>query len=120
MPPLHMLNAEQRNHLTSAPISELDVEELPHRRMYEGMTVTHEDDFTIAKYSSLSGVYYVYDQDLTKDDLFFQRNRLTPFGMVRAYREYGKNMWRVDRNGHCEDSFHTAEEALQALIHYYG
>lgn len=119
MPPLHMLDTTQRQHIITAPIADLDVEELPHRRMYDGLTITLRDGFTIARYASLPNVLYVYDGEMSKDETFFRRSRLTPFGMVRAYREFGRSLWRIDKDGHEYGKYPTSEDALNALIHYY-
>lgn len=56
MPPLHMLDASQRRHIIDSDISELSGEELPHRRMWESMSVEYRDGFSIVRYTSIKGV----------------------------------------------------------------
>lgn len=59
----------------------------------------------------------MYDGEINHEDLFFRRNRLATFGMVRACMKLGRTYWRVDYQGRLIDDVETKDEAIDILLH---
>lgn len=117
MAPLARLTKQQLNHLLHAPANTLSMEELRHRRFYDGMHIRYERGCTIVRFEQLGPrTFYVYEGEWDKDELFQKRTSIKPLGYVRAYPQMDHCYWRCDADFVDPGKHWSKEDAVDILL----